>query len=66
MATYIALLRKDETSDDGVNFPDFPGCVTAGGTLDEARRMAAEALDLHVAGLLEDREAVPPPRPWTT
>jgi len=23
--------------------------------------MAAEALDLHVAGLLEDREAVPPP-----
>ena len=44
MSTYIALIRKDPDSDYGVDFPDFPGCVTAGSTLDEARSMADEAL----------------------
>jgi predicted RNase H-like HicB family nuclease len=61
MATYIALLRKDADSDFGVDFPDFPGCVTAGGTLEDARRMAAEALELHVEGMAEDRAPIPPP-----
>ena len=59
MTTYIALLRKEPTSDYAVEFPDFPGCVTAGLTLEEARRMAAEALDFHLAGMVEDQEAVP-------
>ncbi len=62
MASYIALMRKAEGSDYGVEFPDFPGCVTAGRTLDEARRMAAEALALHVEGLREDGEALPAAR----
>ena len=61
MTTYIALLRKDETSDYGVDFPDFPGCVTAGQTMDEARRMAIEALQFHIAGITEDREPIPEP-----
>lgn len=61
MTTYIALLRKDDGSDFGVDFPDFPGCVTAGTTLDEARRLAAEALALHVEGLVEDGDPVPTP-----
>ena len=59
MTSYIALLRKDATSDYGVDFPDFPGCVTAGHTLEEARHMAAEALALHVEGMIQDREAIP-------
>lgn len=58
---YIAYLHKDQKSDFGVSFPDFPGCVTAGRTLDEARRMAAEALALHIRGMLEDGEPVPEP-----
>src|SRR5205085_6089714 len=56
---YIAYLHKDRKSDFGVSFPDFPGCITAGRTLDEARRMAAEALALHIAGMVEDDEAIP-------
>lgn len=51
MVAYIAYLRKDEDSDFGVEFPDLPGCVSAGRTLDEARAMAAEALAGHVAAL---------------
>ena len=61
MAAYIALLRKESTSDFGVIFPDFPGCVTAGKTLDDARRMAAEALEFHIDGMLQDRESIPEP-----
>ena len=56
---YIAYLHKDRKSEFGVSFPDFPGCVTAGKTLDEARRMAAEALSLHIQGMMEDGEAMP-------
>jgi predicted RNase H-like HicB family nuclease len=58
---YIAYLHKDKKSDYGVSFPDFPGCITAGSTLEEARRMAAGALSLHIAGLQEDGEEVPEP-----
>ena len=58
---YIAYLHKDRRSDFVVSFPDFPGCVTAGRTLGEARRMAAEALALHVAGMIEEGEVVPAP-----
>jgi predicted RNase H-like HicB family nuclease len=58
---YIAYLHKDRDSDYGVSFPDFPGCITAGRTLDEASRMAAEALAFHIQGMIEDGEAVPEP-----
>ena len=61
MRNYIGLIHKDADSDYGVSFPDFPGVVTAGTDLDDARRMAEEALALHVEGLLEDGEAVPEP-----
>ena len=61
MASYIAIIHKDADSDYGVSFPDFPGCVTAGRTLDEARSMAAEALALHIQGLTEDGAALPEP-----
>jgi predicted RNase H-like HicB family nuclease len=58
---YIAYLHKDRSSDFGVSFPDFPGCVTAGRTLEEAQRMAAEALAAHIAGIFEDGDEVPAP-----
>jgi len=58
---YIAYLHKDRKSDFGVSFPDFPGCVTAGKTLEEARRMAAEALALHIQGMTDDDETIPEP-----
>ena len=58
---YIAYLHKDSKSDFGVSFPDFPGCVTAGKSLEEARRRAPEALAFHIAGMLEDGEKIPKP-----
>ena len=61
MRHYIALIHKDVDSDYGVSFPDLPGVITAGSDLEEARKMAAEALAFHLEGLAEDGEAVPEP-----
>jgi predicted RNase H-like HicB family nuclease len=59
MRLYLALVHKD--SDYGISFPDFPGCVTAGVTLEEAHFNAYEALQFHVDGMVEDGEAIPNP-----
>ncbi|AZO00584.1 type II toxin-antitoxin system HicB family antitoxin [Mesorhizobium sp. M9A.F.Ca.ET.002.03.1.2] len=61
MRHYIGLIHKEADSDFGVSFPDFPGVVTAGVNLDDARAMAEEALAFHVEGLVEDGEAIPEP-----
>ena len=58
---YLALVTKEEGSDRNVVFPDLPGCVTAGRSLDEAVAFAEEALALRVHGLREDGEAPPTP-----
>jgi predicted RNase H-like HicB family nuclease len=60
---YIALIHKDADSDYSVSFPDFPGCITAGGTIDEARALAADALAFHVEGMREDGQELPAPSP---
>jgi predicted RNase H-like HicB family nuclease len=61
MGSYIAIIQKDSDSDFGVSFPDFPGCVTAGATIDEAKDLAQEALIFHIEGMLADGEEMPEP-----
>ena len=61
MTDYVALIHKDANSHYGVAFPDFPGVITAGETLDEARRLAEEALTFHAEGMIEDGDPLPEP-----
>ena len=61
MTDYIALIHKDRHSEFGVSFPDLPGCVTAGRSLEEARLQAQEALAIHIHGMLEDGDELPAP-----
>ena len=61
MANYIAIVHKEPKTDFGVSFPDFPGCITAGQTVDEAKDLAQEALALHVRGIIEDCDELPAP-----
>ncbi len=61
MPNFIAVVHKEPASDYGVSFPDFPGCITAGESIDEAKDMAFEALLLHLEGLREDEEPLPAP-----
>lgn len=58
---YRALLEEAPDHTVGVVFPDFPGCVTAAATLNEAGHRAIEALALHVEGMHADGEALPSP-----
>jgi len=61
MRYYAALVHKDAESGFGVSFPDFPGCVTAGSTLEEVASMAAEALAGHIELMID--EGIPIPEP---
>ncbi len=61
MTNYIGIIHKEQKSDYGVSFPDFPGCVSAGQTMDAVRALAEEALALHVTGMMEDGDAIPEP-----
>ncbi len=41
--------------------PDLPGCVAAGDTLKETRRLIREAIEFHLQGMREDCERIPGP-----
>ena len=58
---YIAIIHKDLTSDFGVSFPDFPGCISVGSTYEEAKTLSKEALLFHIDGMRKDGEDLPYP-----
>lgn len=57
MNKYIAVINKKDGYE--VAFPDFPGCVTTGVDLDEAKARAREALELHISGMVKDNDEIP-------
>jgi len=57
---YAVVIEKGESS-YGAYVPDLPGCVAAGDTKEEAIRLIQEAIELHIEGLKEEGEPVPPP-----
>lgn len=64
MPVYIALIQKDASGTFNVSFPDLPGIVTAGDTLDEAIEEAEETLE-YAAGdwrHLDGSSGLPTPR----
>lgn len=61
MLSFIGVVHKEKNTDFGVCFPDFPGCITTGETMDLAKDMAKEALDFHIRGMQEDGDEIPDP-----
>ena len=60
--TYIyPAIFEDDDGGYMVTFPDFPGCVTYGDTLDIALDMANEALRGHIACMEADDDDIPEP-----
>ena len=41
--------------------PDLPGCITTAPTLEDARRLIAEAVEFHIEGMRMHGESVPEP-----
>ncbi|MFA6123724.1 MAG: type II toxin-antitoxin system HicB family antitoxin [Sphingomonas sp.] len=60
-AVYFPAIIERGEHGFGVFFPDLPGCVSAGTTIQDAARNAEEALDLHLSGLAEDGAVFPVP-----
>ena len=58
MATIVALIHG-KAGAYGISFPDFPGCVSGGRTLDEALRRGRETLATHVAALTGEGIVLP-------
>lgn len=58
--SYLAVLEPSEEG-YGVYFPDLPGCISYGNSMEEARKNAIEALELHVYGMEKDGDILPIP-----
>lgn len=57
--TYLAVMEPSEDGGYAVFFPDVPGCITYGETFESARKMAEEAVGLHVYAMECDGEPAP-------
>lgn len=58
--SYLAILEPS-TDGYGVYFPDLPGCISFGETIEDARKNATEALELHIYGMEKDSDPLPEP-----
>lgn len=56
---FVGIIHKDDKSDFGVSFPDFPGCFSAGSSMQEAKNMAASALQSHIDLCTELNQPIP-------
>ncbi len=56
-----AVIFEQGRASVGASVPDLPGCIAVGDTLDEARRLIAEAIAFHILGLRSDGDPVPEP-----
>jgi predicted RNase H-like HicB family nuclease len=45
----------------GAYVPDLPGCVATGDTAEQAEQEIREAIEFHLAGMLEDGDPLPVP-----
>ncbi len=57
---YAIVIEKAE-GNFAAYVPDLPGCVATGATMEETEKLIREAIELHVAGMREDGDIVPPP-----
>jgi predicted RNase H-like HicB family nuclease len=59
MRTYTIVVEPEDGGGYFVIVPALPGCFTRGGTIDECRERAVEAIEVYIASLRADGEPVP-------
>ena len=59
VSNYTVIFQPEEDGGYSVFVPALPGCFTQGETLEEARAMAREAIQLCIESLQVDGETVP-------
>ena len=60
MKTYAVVFER-AAHNWAAYVPDLPGCVTTGHTIEETRRLIAEAIEFHIEGMRLHGETVPEP-----
>lgn len=60
--SYTVIFEPAEEGGYVVRLPALPDCVTQGETLEEAREMAADAIQGHLEALLKTGQPIPPKR----
>ena len=61
---YTVIVEKGAAT-WGAYVPDLPGCIAAGDSREEVLALIREAIEFHVAGLIEQGEAVPEPHSFS-
>jgi antitoxin HicB len=56
---YRVLLQKEPEGGYTVIVPILPGCVTYGETIEEAKKMAKDAISLYIESLTAHNEEIP-------
>jgi len=57
---YAVVIEKGEKG-YGAYVPDLPGCIAAGDTKKEVKKLIHEAIEFHIEGLKENGEQIPQP-----
>lgn len=56
---YTVILQKEIKGGYTVTVPALPGCVSYGKNIDEAKKMAIEAIELYLESLKAHNEEIP-------
>ena len=56
---YLVMIRRTTTG-YSVDVPDMPGCVATGTSVEHARQMIAEAIEMHLELIQQSGEILPP------
>jgi len=57
---YVVIYEKTGTGYSAY-VPDLPGCIAAAKSLEETESLMRGAIELHLAGMREDGDPIPPP-----
>jgi len=60
MQRYLILIEPTDTGYSAYS-PDIPGCVASAPSLAEVEKVMRDAISLHLEGLRESGQPVPPP-----
>ncbi|MBI3290262.1 type II toxin-antitoxin system HicB family antitoxin [Candidatus Microgenomates bacterium] len=56
---YTIIYNAEPEGGFTVTVPSLPGCVTYGGNLEEAKKMAKDAIGLYLESLQKHKEPIP-------
>ncbi len=61
MTTKYAVCIERSPTGFSAYLPDLPGCVAAGGTLEETEALIRDCITTHIEGMREDGDPIPEP-----